>query len=55
MSSGMFQYGLNTTVVMRSASTGVGLAFLPVTTFMSSTLLPFSIASSRNAGMLTIR
>ena len=28
---------------MRSASTGVGLSFLPVTTFMSSTLLPSSI------------
>jgi hypothetical protein len=55
MSVGMFQYGLKTTVVMRSTITGVGLSFLPVTTFMSSTLLPFSIAFSSNAGMLTIR
>ena len=55
MSDGMFQNGLKTTDVMRSASTGVGLPFLPVTTFMPSTLFPFSMASSRNAGMLTRR
>ena len=54
MSVGMFQYGLNTTYVMRSDSTGVGLAFLPVTTFIASTLLPPSITSRRNAGMLTM-
>ena len=50
---GTFQYGANTTYVMRSLNIGVGVSSLPTTTRIESGTLPCSRTSSRICGMLT--
>ena len=53
--SGMFQYGLNTTLSISSLKSGVSLPGLPTTTRMSITVLSSLRASRWKYGTLTMK